>query len=134
MGSIFQHLKADYGLCDSLPFDNDTGSDLDGGTVQVLQDKVGILYDDVPDGETVPLVTGVPTRGVSVPRNTNDGAWSPGDSVYLDLDGSSASTGQFTTQSSTNGTTNPEVGYVYAAAASGDNRGRVVLPDWSLAT
>lgn len=129
MGAAYEHLKADYGECNSIPFTNGTGSTLNGGTIQTLSNKVGMLYDDIDDGEETALITGVPTPGVSVPRNTNDSAWSEGDTVYLDTDSGGASNDQFTTQSTTNTTDNPEVGYVYASTGAGDDRGVVVLTD-----
>ena len=119
MGAAYQHLKADLGLCDSLPFDNSSGSAIEGGTIQTLGSKVGILYDDVEDGESTPLITGVPTPGVMVPK-TGGEAQSAGEALYFD----SANT-EFTTTAA-NGT---EAGYVYADAASGDGRVQAVLTD-----
>lgn len=119
MGAAYEHLKADYGECDSIPFTNSTGSTLEGGTVQEVNAKVGVLYDDVDDTESTALVTGVPTPGVMVPKTSGE-AQNKGEALYYD----SANT-EFTTTSA-NGT---EAGYVYADAASSDARVQAVLTD-----
>lgn len=126
---MFTDLKANYGECDTLPFTNSSGSDLSAGDIHTVQDKVGIVYEDTPDTEDGVLVVGVPKPGVVVPKLSGDGAWSRGEKIYLDEDGSGNSNNEFTNQSSTNGTTNPVMGYAYEDAASGDNEARVVLTD-----
>jgi len=122
MGAAYEHLKADYGECDSIPFTNSTGSALEGGTVQEINSKVGVLYDDVDDTESTALVTGVPTPGVMVPK-TDGEAQDKGETLYYD-----SSNTEFTTTSA-NGT---EAGYVYADAASSDARVQAVLLDFNV--
>ena len=122
MGAAYEHLKADYGLCDTIPFDNSTGSTVDGGTIQEVNAKVGIVYDDVGDGESTPLLTGVPTPGIMVPKTSGE-AQSKGEALYYDT-----SNTEFTTTVA-NGI---EVGYVYADAASSDDRVQAVLLDFNV--
>lgn len=129
MGAAAQHIREHIGDTHGFPFTNGSGAQIDGGTIHVVGNKVGMVRNDVPDTEDGILITFVPPPGVSVPRNTNDGAWSRGDEVFLDLDSSSNSNDQFTTQATTNTTSNPSVGYAYEDAASGDARARIVLTD-----
>lgn len=119
MGAAYEHLKADLGECDSIPFTNSTGSELTGGTIQELNAKVGLLYDDVEDGESTPLITGIPTPGGMVPKTSGE-AQNKGEALYYDTNNT-----EFTTTSA-NGT---EAGYVYADAASSDDRVQAVLTD-----
>jgi len=122
MGAAYEHLKADFGLCDTILFDNSTGSAVDGGTIQEVNAKVGIVYDDVDDGESVPLLTGVPTPGIMVPK-TGAQAQSKGETLYYDTNNT-----EFTTVSADG----VEAGYVYADAASGDARVQAVLLDFNV--
>lgn len=118
MASALDSLHAHYGDCDTLPWTNGTGSTVNGDTVREISNKVGIVKEDVDDGEAIPVLVEVPGPGIDLPRNTADSAWSQGDSVYYD----SANT-EFTIQSA-NGTL---AGYAYEGTAAGDSTGRVVL-------
>lgn len=127
MASAQSSIRAHYGECDTLPWTNGTGSSVNGDTVRVVQDKVGLVFEDVDDGESTVLVVDIPGPGADLPRNTNDSAWTAGDEVFLDTDNSNNSNDQFTIQGTTNTTSNPTVGYAYLDAATGDSEGRVVL-------
>lgn len=127
MASAVSSIRAHIGECDTLPWTNSTGSTVNGDTVRVVQNKVGLVKEDVDDGEDTVLYVEIPGPGADVPRNTNDGAWTAGDAIYLDEDNGGASNDQFTNQETTNTTSNPLVGYAYADTASGDSEGRVVL-------
>lgn len=117
MASALSSLHAHYGECDTLPFTNGTGSALTGDTVQSVGDTVGILKEDVDDGESTVLLVDVPAPGIDVPKQTGT-AWTAGDAVYFD-----SGSGDFTTASADG----EYAGKVYADAASGDTSGRIVL-------
>lgn len=129
MGAVHSKLRADRGDTYGFVFTNSSGGTLNGGDVHVVENKVGLIRDDVDDTNDEVLITFVPPPGVVVPRNTNDAAWVAGETLYLDLDSNGNSNDQFTNQSTTNTTSNPEVGYVYADTAAGDSEGRAVLTD-----
>lgn len=123
MGHIYSELEADYGKCDCFPFTNGSGSTLTGGTPHEVNDKVGLVYDDVDDGEQGILVTGIPSPGALLPKAGE--AMQTGQPLYWDT-----SAGQFTVTSADG----IEIGYVYAGAASGDDKVQGVLPDLNLVT
>jgi len=117
------HLKADFGDVDTLPFTNSSGSDLSGGDLHEVQDKVGVVYDDTPDTEDGILLVGVPAPGVDVPKEGV--AFTRGDVVRWD-----SGAGSVDADAST---PNPIVGHAYKDAASGDNRVRAVLTNENVA-
>jgi len=121
--SAFIHLKADFGEVDTLPFTNGTGSELSGGDLHQVGDKVGVVYEDTPDGEDGLLLVGVPAPGVDVPKEAV--AFSRGDVVRYDSANDAVDADA--------GTPNPIVGHAYKDAASGDARVRAVLTNENVA-
>lgn len=117
MASALSSLYAHEGDCDTLPWTNSTGSTVNGDTVQSVGNTVGILKEDIDDGEESVLLIDVPAPGIDVPKQTGT-AWTAGDAVYYD-----SGSNDFTTASADG----EYAGKVYADAASGDTTGRVLL-------
>lgn len=118
MASIHSSLFAPLGDCYGFPWTNGTGSTVNGDTVRSVQNKVGIVRDDVDDGETEIVVTMVPPPGIDVPKQSL--AWDKGDTIYYD-----PGSNDFTNDSAVGSA----VGWAYEDAAGGDSTGRVVLTD-----
>lgn len=122
MGAAYEHLKADLGECSSVPFTNSTGSTIDGGSLHEVNSKVGVVYNDVDDGEDDLILTGVPTPGIMVPK-TGAQAQNKGETLYYDTNNT-----EFTTTSADG----VEAGYVYADADASDARVQAVLLDFNV--
>ena len=121
--SAFTYLKADYGEVDTLPFTNGTGSELSGGDLHQVGDKVGVVYEDTPDTEDGLLLVGVPAPGIEVPKESV--AFSPGEVVRYDSANDAVDADA--------STPNPIVGHAYKDAASGDARVQAVLTNENVA-
>jgi predicted RecA/RadA family phage recombinase len=117
MASALSSLYAHYGDCDTLPYTNTTGSAENGDTVKAVQNKVGILKEDVADDESTVILVGVPAPGIDVPKQTGQ-AWTAGDAIYYD-----SGSNDF----SNNSADGELVGHAYADAAASDATARVVL-------
>lgn len=122
MASALSSLKAHYGECDTLPWTNGTGSTVNGDTIQNVQNKVGVVKEDVDDGESTVLLVEVPGPGIDLPKQAL--AWTAGDTIYYD-----SGSNDFSNDSAVG----DAVGYAYEDAAGGDSTGRVVLTNEQIA-
>ena len=121
--SAFTYLKADFGEVDTLPFTNSSGSELSGGDLHQVGDKVGVVYEDTSDGDDGLLLVGVPAPGIEVPKES--AAFNPGEVVRYDSANDAVDADAVTP--------NPIIGHAYKDAASGDARVQAVLPNENVA-
>lgn len=112
----YKRLRTDYGKCDTLPFTNGTGSELAAGTLHIVGQKLGIVYDDTPDSEGGVLIVGIPAPGAMLPKATGN-AFAEGDPVYW----STANSNLDSTD------TNALVGHTYKPADASATEVQVVL-------
>lgn len=117
MGSFYTGENVDYGLCDTIPYTNSTGSAVNGGTVAVVGGKVGMVFDDVLDTETTRLVVSAPAPGIAKWPKATGFATVIGDPVHHNILLGSAS----------NDPTDPVIGHYLEAAASGATTVRIAL-------
>lgn len=117
MASAYESLKAHFGDCDTLPWTNGTGSTVNGDTIQVQANTLGVVKEDVDDGESTVLLVDVPAPGIDVPKESGS-AWTAGDAIYWNSSASAF------TSASADGT---YAGKAYQDAASADTTGRAVL-------
>lgn len=101
-----------------FPFTNSTGSELKAGDKHVENGKLGVVYEDTPDGEDGLLVVHVPTPGIDLPAASV--SFTAGDEVTWDVADSEVN------KDTAN---NVSIGYALKDAASGDATVRVALLD-----
>lgn len=120
---MIPQLKGFYDSAD--PIDFTAAADLSSGDVVVLEDRAGVVLNDVATGETGVAIVGTDVRGVEMPKAT--GAIAKGAKLYWDEDGNPVTGAAGSGAVTTTATANIYLGYAAEAAASGDELAVVEL-------